>query len=328
MCVILFFLVFLTACGKNNSEINDVQELRNNEIYIYYMNLEQNDLYAKPFKLKSGEDVLSLIEKVIAALEEVADTEEFMSPIPKEITYTECKHGQRKGNIELHFDVMYEGITAENLLFFKACVVKSVLNLEGVSSVTLVLNDSANSDAENAVVSESFDNDSFNLSFHDENGYTQTGTISLFFSNPEGTVLKEYRKVVEISNNTSLPRLVVETLIAGPKNDEFRGTLSPETKIQKITVKDGICYVDLSDEFYDSENELPNDIIIYSVVNSLVELPNVSKVQFLRNGEKQLLYRESLPFDGLFERKLDLIEQEETTQTTTQMTTEVIDLEN
>lgn len=47
-------------------------------------------------------------------------------------------------------------------------------------------------------------------------------------------------------------------------------------------------------------------------MNSLVELPTVSKVQFLKNGEKQPFYRETMPFDGIFERNLDLIEQEET----------------
>lgn len=322
MCVMLCLLMMITACGKEKVEKQETEQLRNNEIYIYYLNLEQTDLYAKPFKLTKSDDVLPVIESVISALETVEDSEAYLSPIPKGIIYTSCNHGQRKGNVELHYDVMYDSVTAENLLFFKACVVKSVLNIEGVSSVTLYLTDLASSDLDTATVSESFDNDSFNLVFDDENGYTQQGTITVYFANPDGTILKEYRKVVEISNNTSLPRLVVETLINGPDSEEYRETIPPDTKIQKISVKDGICYVDLSDEFYDSNNTLSNDIIIYSIVNSLVELPNVTKVQFLKNGEKQALFRESFPFDGIFERNLDLIEQEVTTEKDTEDTTE------
>lgn len=314
MCVMVCLLILITACGTEKKTKQETEKLRNNEIYIYYMNLEQNDLYAKPFKIKKSDDVLPVIESVIGALEKVDSSEEYLSPVPKGMFFTSCNHGQRKGNVELHYDVIYDNVTAENLLFFKACVAKSVLNIEGVTSVTLYLTDLASSDMDTATVSESFDYDSFNLVFGDENGYTQKGAITVYFSNPDGNTLKEYRKVVEISNNTSLPKLVVETLIAGPESEEYRATISPDTKVQKISVKDGICYVDLSDEFYDSENELSNDMIVYSIVNSLVELPNVSKVQFLRNGEKQSLFRESLPFDGLFERNLDLIEQEVTTE--------------
>ncbi|MDE5779581.1 MAG: GerMN domain-containing protein, partial [Lachnospiraceae bacterium] len=49
----------------------------------------------------------------------------------------------------------------------------------------------------------------------------------------------------------------------------------------------------------------------YAIVNSLCELPTVSKVQFLKNGEKMHFYRATMPFDGIFERNLDLIEQED-----------------
>ena len=42
-----------------------------------------------------------------------------------------------------------------------------------------------------------------------------------------------------------------------------------------------------------------------------MELPAISKVQFLKNGEKVQFYRETLPFDGVFERNLDIIEQED-----------------
>ena len=116
---------------------------------------------------------------------------------------------------------------------------------------------------------------------------------------------------MEISNTTSLDRIVIESLIEGPKREGYTATISADTTIKNIAVKDGICYLDLSDEFYNNDNPLKNDIIVYSVVNSLAELPTVSKVQFLHDGEKLQYYREAMPFDGLFERNLDIIEQED-----------------
>ena len=39
----------------------------------------------------------------------------------------------------------------------------------------------------------------------------------------------------------------MEQLIAGPGSSEFYPTVNPETRINNVTVKDGICYVNLNE---------------------------------------------------------------------------------
>lgn len=48
---------------------------------------------------------------------------------------------------------------------------------------------------------------------------------------------------------------------------------------------------------------------VYSIVNSLTELPGISKVQILINGETNITYQESIRFETIFERNLDMIEE-------------------
>ena len=48
---------------------------------------------------------------------------------------------------------------------------------------------------------------------------------------------------------------------------------------------------------------------IYSVVNTLIELPNVNKVQFSIDGEQVLKYNESMSFGEPFERNLDIVKE-------------------
>ena len=48
------------------------------------------------------------------------------------------------------------------------------------------------------------------------------------------------------------------------------------------------------------------EVTVYSLVNSLVELSNVNKVQISINGETNINYRETLSLSLLFERNLDL----------------------
>lgn len=312
---LLFLLVLtglLTACGKEEAATEAPVALKENQIYAYFVNTDKTDIVPEVYTLENSGDILSDADELIEYLESGEVSADYQTPIPEGITYVEIRNGSRHGSLEAAFNVVYDSVDAEALLFFKACTVKSLLQLEGVDSVTLFLTDVANANEETATVSENFDVDSFNMSFDSESGYKQKGTIVLYFANESGEALKGYRKTVEISNNTSLARLVVESLISGPDGEGYMATLSDKTTIQNLSVKDGICYVDLSDEFYDTNNNLKNDIIVYSVVDSLVELPTVSKVQFLKNGEKQPFYRETMPFDGIFERNLDLIEQEET----------------
>ena len=309
----LFILTgLLTACGTEEPVAEEPVVLEENQIYAYFVNTDKTDIVQEVYTLENSGDVLADADGLIEFLENAEANVDYQTPIPEGITYIETRPGSRHGGLEAGFNVLYDSVDAESLLFFKVCTVKSLLQLEGIDSVTLSLTDVANANEDTATVSESFDADSFNMSFDSESGYKQKGTIVLYFANESGEALKEYRKTVEISNNTSLARIVVESLIDGPEGEGYTATLSEKTTIQNLSVKDGICYVDLSDEFYDTNNTLKNDIIVYSVVNSLVELPTVSKVQFLKNGEKQPFYRETMPFDGIFERNLDLIEQEET----------------
>ena len=51
-------------------------------------------------------------------------------------------------------------------------------------------------------------------------------------------------------------------------------------------------------------------VVIYSIVNSLSELPNISKVQISVKGDTSIVYRDEYPLDKLYERNLDYVEQQ------------------
>ena len=102
---------------------------------------------------------------------------------------------------------------------------------------------------------------------------------------------------------------MVRQLIAGPLPEEtgMQSAMPHGTIINKVTKKDGICYLDLNGMFLEDLPGVTDEVVIYSIVNSLAEISGISKVQFMVNGEVQKKYRENIPFDGLFERNLDLV---------------------
>lgn len=309
---LLFGMMLLVSCGREPVGTEQMQDkLGENQIYAYYVNSDMTNVQTEIYSLDMDEDLETNVSKLLKGMARQEPTESYQSPIPEGISYIGNHMQDRNGRLEVSFGIVYDMVDADSFLFFKVCTVQTLLQLEGVNSVALSLTDLTNSNKDTATTIEIFDQDSFAMSFGDENGYSQKGAIVLYFANESGEQLREYRKSVEISNNMSLARIVVEALIQGPQREGYAATLPDTTTIRTVSVKDGVCYVDLSDEFYSTDNPLKNDVIIYSIVNSLAELPTVSKVQFLNNGEKQPFFRETLPFDGIFERNLDLVEEED-----------------
>ena len=115
-----------------------------------------------------------------------------------------------------------------------------------------------------------------------------TQTVTLYFLDSGGMGLCEEKRTIEVKQSLTLENQIVEQIIRGPESDSLLPTVSMETKIGNIKTEEGICYVDLSSEFISKQTGGQNtdEMTIYSIVNSLTELENVKKVQFLIEGEK------------------------------------------
>ena len=133
--------------------------------------------------------------------------------------------------------------------------------------------------------------------------------LTLYFASESGKYLRKAIRSVEYNSNISLERLVVETLIGGPIGDGLYPTISPNTKIVSISVKDKICYVNLNEDFLTTPYNVIPEVTIYSIVNSLIELNNVNKVQISINGESNLLFYEKVTISAPLERNLDILKE-------------------
>ena len=110
-----------------------------------------------------------------------------------------------------------------------------------------------------------------------------------------------------------MERLVVEQLIAGPKTSAggpvISPVINPATGIVNISVRDGICYVNLDPTFLTQPYQVTPEVAIYSIVNSLAEMPDVSKVQILINGDSSADYMDTMPLGNMYSRNLDIVVQ-------------------
>lgn len=130
--------------------------------------------------------------------------------------------------------------------------------------------------------------------------------ITLYFKNKEtGMLMPEARMIdSKILLNNPYSELV-KLLLEGPKNESLEKLIPEGTSINNVEINKGIVYIDFSEEFIKvgdlgAEEESK---IIYSIVNTLTELTEVSGVKILINGEENICFEDgALRFDDVFVR--------------------------
>ena len=81
------------------------------------------------------------------------------------------------------------------------------------------------------------------------------------------------------------PLEILKTLIEITHKDD--GTFPRDLQVQGVTIKDGLATVDLNPAFLTKGGGEHDTLrMVYSIVNTLTELPNVKKVSFTVNGKK------------------------------------------
>jgi len=110
--------------------------------------------------------------------------------------------------------------------------------------------------------------------------------VNLYFSDSQAMYLiPEKRKISQIP---SLARQAVNELIKGPENSDFYRTIPEGTQVNEVYIADDIVYIDLSEEIFKnhpggSSGEL---MTVYSIVNTLTEIPPIKGVQILVEGNE------------------------------------------
>lgn len=128
--------------------------------------------------------------------------------------------------------------------------------------------------------------------------------ISLYFKNIETNTLVAEAKCIDVKELYKEPySYLINMLITGPENEKLESAIPEGTKVNSCTLKGDTLYVDLSKEFIDNapsgiEEE---NMIIYSIVNTLTELNEVSSIKFLINGEENLSFKDGkISFKDIF----------------------------
>ena len=136
----------------------------------------------------------------------------------------------------------------------------------------------------------------------DENSSTDEKTnVNIYFGDKQGESVDPEIREITIKDGQTIEESVFYELQKGPVSDDLVATIPDGTILLSIQTKNGLCTIDLSKEFVENHpggtaGELAT---IYSIVNTLTDLPGIEKVQFLIEGEKRESYLHAV-FDEPF----------------------------
>mgnify|MGYP002516049536 FL=1 len=296
--VLIMGLLLCTACG-------DRREAQDGASYkIYYVNNEETKIVEREYVSGTTDSAL-LFEEFLEQLAHISEKMEYETLLDKEISVV--GHTLENGQLTLDFDESYHNLRGTREILVRASIVRTMTQLPGVERITFTVMGEQLMDASGAAVGVMAADTFIENAGNEINAYEKVD-LKLYFANETGdSLVEENRRNVVYNSNISLEKLVVEKLVQGPMTQGAYPTINPTTKIVSVTVKDGTCYVNLSNEFLSQPYNVASDVTIYSITNSLVELSNVNRVQIAVNGETNISYRENMSLNNVFERNLDIL---------------------
>ncbi len=136
--------------------------------------------------------------------------------------------------------------------------------------------------------------------------------FTLYFAK-NGKLVEENREVA--TKDMIFERVIVDELMKGPRNTTFAATIPQNSKLISIETIDEICYVNFSKEYIEGIEweELGEEIIIWSLVNSLTHLEYIQKVQIFVEGETIEFSHRKFSINQPFTRNEDIIQKRDVT---------------
>lgn len=294
----LFFIMCITTACSDRTDVSD------NEEYIYCLNGDKTGLIKIEFEFPDT-GTLETVEAVLAELAAPVDDIDYAQTIPDEIRVQKCSVDGMIAKID--FSSGYNQLSGVDEKLVRAAVVQSILEVDGIIGVYFTV-DGAKLQFANGSSIGIMDANDFVMNAGTSISEYETTKLVLYFANETGDGLVAEARKVKHTTNDLKEQLIVENLLKGPEKTGNYPTINPQTTLLSVTTKDDTCYVNFDSDFLNRVYDVKPEIIIYSIVNSLIDgSSTVNKVQITVNGEKEVVYESTVNLSKPFEADLSLI---------------------
>ncbi len=294
---VLFCLGILAGCSKRKEPVKGGN-------FIYYVNADGTSLVKEPFELKSKATQDS-IRDVLRAMTAETDSIDYKSVFPKEIKIRDWFLTEDR--LDIHFNSKYKDMKPAEEVLLRAAVVQTLTQIHQIEYIGFFIEDQPLTDSAGNEIG--YMGSEYFLQYKGSSLHLyQLGELKLYFVNKNGDKLVKEDVSVRYNSNISTERLIIDQLIKGPAVEGLNPVIPPETKVIGVSVKDGVCYVNLNESFMNNTYVTDPRITVYAIVNSIVDGGACSQVQISVNGESNIEYMGSVDLSKPLSREQDFVE--------------------
>ena len=134
--------------------------------------------------------------------------------------------------------------------------------------------------------------------------------VVLYFADKAGTSLVKEERNIKITDLRPVEEYIIKELIKGPDNNSLDSLLSKKTTLISVDIENNVCYLNFKSDFIkaNSGSEEHERLVVYSIVNSLTEISNITRVQFYMDGKRVNKFG-SMDIKNFISRNSDIIQE-------------------
>lgn len=283
MCFIIILIVsyliiyILNIATVNNEEFESVA--------IYYVNSINNEL--EPIEvLIPVSNKHNMVSTVLTKFMSPPSNINHLNVFPEEVEIESFKFSNN-GDIIVTFSEEYNYMTFQQEILGRSALVWTLTDIKYINNVIIYVGEQELLRSTGEPVGNL---NRYNVLLRPQVSPTEINTIvvNLYFGNEDLTGLLIERRVVSISSDRTIEEQVLEELLKGSEIEGYYLYVPPDTRVLDANTIDNIAYIDLSSEFDTRHNlgKRAQELAIYSIVNSLMDIYGVEEVQFLIESQK------------------------------------------
>lgn len=320
LMIVAFIIISISGCEKNNvgkAESNtlidvvdtneNLSELKDDTIEIYYLNKDLDGFEQVEYQLRDEncvENANTVIQMMSGKLE--AEKEIYKVVLGDNIKINELKMTEDDPyTLNIDFAQSYSQLPSAAETMCRCAVVKTLVQIPGIDRVSYTIEKIPFMNSDGLVIG-AMNADTFLNSPEEAFGFQSE--MTLYYASSDGKKLVEILQEVVTEDNMLPEQAALEMLLVAPEDGETISPLPKKLKIQRVQILNNVCYVDLSSDFMKESSLSSDEVMIYSMVNSIIGLGRAASVEFTINGEKVSQVHEFKNFDHAMTFNFNLCE--------------------
>ncbi|MDO5397847.1 MAG: GerMN domain-containing protein [bacterium] len=267
---------------------------------LYFMNEAETSIEAEIREIKYS-DANRLPENVIIQLMNGPEDKKHKRLISRDTKLLHMINENGRISVDLSSEFLNDN-SAKNMQAVYS-IVKSLCSINGIMSVRVTVRGEEIPTTDGKTVGYLTASD-INLST--DLNTSETNRISLYFTKKDSGKLYKTSRTVRVADQQPIEYYIVSGLIKGPSEKEYESVVDKGTELISVDTEEDICFVNLSSSFVDKNSGEKAQLAVYAIVNSLTELNNINRVQFLIDGKKVHKFG-NMDIFGIYQRNNEII---------------------